>query len=62
MRKILMAIAVIVALGCPALAGEIHIPVAAPPTGRTAQTADGETHNGLTETVLTLFESMLALF
>jgi hypothetical protein len=62
MRKILTATALLLALGCPALAGEIHNPKPQPAAAPTQETnADGYMPNGLTETVLSLLGSVLAL-
>lgn len=64
MRKTLRAAALVLALCSPAFAGDILCPSApAPPLNATqaAQTADGYMPNGLTETVLSVLESVLAL-
>jgi len=66
MRKILGAAALALALCVPAVAGDIPNPVGSPqpPARMTAEetTADGYIQNELTETVLSLLESVLALF
>lgn len=64
MRKTLRAAALALALCSPAFAGDILCPpVAAPPSSaiQAEQTADGYMPNGLTETVLSVLESVLAL-
>lgn len=62
MRKILATVALVLAFGCPALAGEIHIPpVATPPPPQNdaqEQTTEGEIHFPLTEFIF----SLLTLF
>jgi hypothetical protein len=49
------------ALSCPALAGIMHTPAPAPPDTQAGQTAQGEMPNGLTETLLSVLDSVLAL-
>lgn len=74
MRKTLTAAALVLALGCPALAGEMHTPVVTPPPQPLVSaeqeptqepTADGIIQNGitgnLTETVLDLLAGVLTL-
>lgn len=62
MRKFLTATVLLLALGCPAFAGEIHNPKSQPAPVTTEETdAGGEMPNGLTETVLSVLESLLAL-
>ncbi|MDQ3805691.1 MAG: hypothetical protein M3416_17915 [Acidobacteriota bacterium] len=70
MRKTLSAAVLVLALCAPALAGDIPNPSAPqpPPRSMTAEglAADGEMPNGaadsLTETVLAVIKSVLALF
>jgi len=69
MRKSLRASVFVLALCCPALAGDISNPsVVQPPQGLTAEApaADGDMQNGsadgLTDMVLTVLGSVLALF
>jgi|GEM_PF-2070909 len=71
MRKTLTAAALLLALSCPALAGIMHTPVAAPtptPTPEATQAAPTMDHTGETEAadgpveaVLTLLEVVLSL-
>jgi hypothetical protein len=60
MRKALRACALVLALGCPVVAGEIQNPVVQPPppSAPTEPTTEGEIHFPLVEIALTL----LALF
>jgi hypothetical protein len=64
MRKVFCAAVLMMALGCPALAGEIHNP-APQPAKITIQetTAGGEIHNPLTvaEIMLSLLSGVLPL-
>jgi hypothetical protein len=73
MRRTLTIAALVVALCCPAFAGEMHTPVVTPPppantiqaepvTGGESETEATEAADGLTETVLSLLETVLALF
>ena len=64
MRKTLTTAALLLALGCPALAGEVHIPPAPQPQSATVQeptTTDEDTGaaDTLTQVVLTLLVSVL---
>jgi len=68
MKKTLTTAALVLALCCPVFAGEIHTPAPAPPPPsieQQEQTADGHIHNdvpaSLTEVVLSVIESVLAL-
>ncbi len=64
MGKVIRASVVVLLLACSAKAGWIHNDVASTPpsAAQVEQTADGDMQNGLTEAVLTLIESVLALF
>lgn len=58
MRKSLCAFALVLALGCPALAGVVHTPPApeSPPNASEEVTTEREIHTpGLAEVVLNLF-------
>jgi hypothetical protein len=65
MRKMLMAAALLLALGYPTFAGEIHNPKPQPaPTATVEQeptTDDTGEPDSFTETVLSVLESLLAL-
>lgn len=53
MRKTLTTAALLLALSCPAFAGEMHTPAAPtppPPTSATQEPADGVTLNGVIST------------
>lgn len=67
MGKAIRASVLVLLLTCSAQAGWIHNPVAGPQPPEPARVeqepaANGEIQNGLTETVLSLLESVLALF
>ncbi len=56
MRKSLYALALVLALGCPALAGIVHIPPQEPPPQSVQEaTMDGNMPNGLVQLALSLF-------
>lgn len=61
MRRTLTTAALVLALCCPASAGIMHTPAPESATAQEQQAADGEMPNGLTETVLSLLETVLAL-
>jgi hypothetical protein len=63
MRKTIGAAVLLLALTLSARAGEIPTPAGPEESGPTsAQSADGEIPYGLTETVSSVLESLLALF
>ncbi len=72
MRKTLTTAALVLTLACPAFAGIMHTPAPAPPppntvqaetvTGGESETETTDAADGLTETVLTVLESVLAIF
>ncbi len=72
MRRTLTVAALVLALSCPAFAGIMHTPVATPPpppntvqeepvTVGESETEATEATDGLTETLLSALESVLAL-
>ena len=66
MRKTLATALLVLALCCPALAGEIHTPPAAqppaPPSAVNEQSTDGIIECPLTQIAVSLLGSVLALF